>query len=112
MTERLHFHFSLSCIGEGNGNPLQSWHWGGNGAGVAGLVNQGRAAFPWPRHDTPSHGGCPGCHFRDAGHELRPGKGRFVPGSLISTKPSKKGVGWAHLARQEVDLHHSVVLAV
>ena len=26
MTERLHFHFSLSCIGEGNGNPVQcSW---------------------------------------------------------------------------------------
>ena len=24
MTERLHFHFSLSCVGEGNGNPLQS----------------------------------------------------------------------------------------
>ena len=23
MTEPLHFHFSLSCIGEGNGNPLQ-----------------------------------------------------------------------------------------
>ena len=23
MTERLHFHFSLWCIGEGNGNPLQ-----------------------------------------------------------------------------------------
>ena len=23
MTERLHFHFSLPCIGEGNGNPLQ-----------------------------------------------------------------------------------------
>ena len=23
MTERLPFHFSLSCIGEGNGNPLQ-----------------------------------------------------------------------------------------
>ena len=22
-TERLHFHFSLECIGEGNGNPLQ-----------------------------------------------------------------------------------------
>ena len=22
-TERLHFHFSLSCIGEGNGNPLK-----------------------------------------------------------------------------------------
>ena len=23
MIERLHFHFSISCIGEGNGNPLQ-----------------------------------------------------------------------------------------
>ena len=23
MTEQVHFHFSLSCIGEGNGNPLQ-----------------------------------------------------------------------------------------
>ena len=23
MTEGLHFHFSLLCIGEGNGNPLQ-----------------------------------------------------------------------------------------
>ena len=23
MTERLHFQFSLPCIGEGNGNPLQ-----------------------------------------------------------------------------------------
>ena len=23
MTERLHFHFSLACIGERNGNPLQ-----------------------------------------------------------------------------------------
>ena len=22
-TERLHFHFSLSCVGEGNDNPLQ-----------------------------------------------------------------------------------------
>ena len=26
MTERLHFHFSLSCIGERNGNPLQCFH--------------------------------------------------------------------------------------
>ena len=27
MTERLHFHFPLSCIGEGNGNPLQCSSW-------------------------------------------------------------------------------------
>ena len=25
MTERLHFHFSLSCIGGGNGNPFQCY---------------------------------------------------------------------------------------
>ena len=25
-TEQHHFHFSLSCIGEGNGNPLQCSH--------------------------------------------------------------------------------------
>ena len=24
-TEQLHFHFSLSCIGEGNGNPFQDY---------------------------------------------------------------------------------------
>ena len=26
MTERLQFHFSLSCIGEGNGTPLQYFY--------------------------------------------------------------------------------------
>ena len=31
-TEKLHFHFSFSCIGEGNGNPLQcSWRIPGTG---------------------------------------------------------------------------------
>ena len=33
-TEQLHFHFSLSCIGEGNGNPLQCYcldNWDGDG---------------------------------------------------------------------------------
>ena len=43
-TERLHFHFSLSYIGEGNGNPLQcsclenprdSWAWWAAVYGVA-----------------------------------------------------------------------------
>ena len=46
MTERLYFHFSLSCIGEGNGNPLQcsgeclensrdGWAWWASVCGVA-----------------------------------------------------------------------------
>ena len=36
MTERLHFHFLLSCIGEGNGNPLQCFAWRIPGAGEPG----------------------------------------------------------------------------
>ena len=35
MTEWLYFHFSLSCIGEGNGNPLQCSCWENPGDGGA-----------------------------------------------------------------------------
>ena len=35
-TEQLHFHFSLSCIGEGNGNPLQFLAWRIPGTGEPG----------------------------------------------------------------------------
>ena len=35
MTERLHFHLSLSCIGEGNGNPLQCFCMENPGVGGA-----------------------------------------------------------------------------
>ena len=44
MTERLHFHFSLSCIGEGNSNPLQcsylenSRDWGAWWAAIYGVA--------------------------------------------------------------------------
>ena len=43
-TEQLHFHFSLSCIGEGNGNPLQCsclenpWDGGAWWAAVCGVA--------------------------------------------------------------------------
>ena len=43
-TEQLHFHFSLSCIGEGNGNPLQCSclenprDWGAWWAAVSGVA--------------------------------------------------------------------------
>ena len=41
QTEQLHFHFSLSCIGEGNGNPLQySWRIPGTGK-PGGLPSMG-----------------------------------------------------------------------
>ena len=35
-TERLHFHFSLSCIGEGNGNPSSVLVWRIPGTGNPG----------------------------------------------------------------------------
>ena len=43
-TEQLHFHFSLSCIGEGNGNPIQCSclenprDWGAWWAAIYGVV--------------------------------------------------------------------------
>ena len=51
-TERLHFHFSLSCIGEGNGNPRQCSclenprDWGARWAAVYGVA-QSRTRLMW-----------------------------------------------------------------
>ena len=50
MTEQLHFHFSLSCIGEGNGNPLQILAWKIPGMGEPdGLPSMGshRVGHDW-----------------------------------------------------------------
>ena len=48
-TEQLHFHFSLSCIGEGNGNPLQCSTWRIPGMGEpGGLPSMGSCRV---RHD-------------------------------------------------------------
>ena len=43
-TKQLHFHFSLSCIGEGNGNPLHCFCWRIPGTGEpGGLPSRGCA---------------------------------------------------------------------
>jgi len=52
MTELLHFHFSLSCIGEGNGNPLQcscleNPREGGAGWATVHGVTQSRTRLKW-----------------------------------------------------------------
>ena len=42
MTEGLHFHFLLSCVGEGNGNPFQCLAWRMPGtAEPSGLPSKG-----------------------------------------------------------------------
>ena len=49
-TEWLHFHFSLSCIGEGNGNPFQFLAWRIPGTGQPGRlpsVGSRRVGHDW-----------------------------------------------------------------
>ena len=52
MTEQLHFHFSLPCFGEGNGNPVQCSclenprDWGAWWAAVSGVA-QSRTLLKW-----------------------------------------------------------------
>ena len=58
MTERLHFHFSLSCIGEGNGNPLQcscleNLRDGGAWWAAISGVTQSRTRLKWLRSNKP-----------------------------------------------------------
>ena len=49
MTERLHFHFSLPCIGEGNGNPLQCSYLENPRDGEASLAAVYEVAQSWTR---------------------------------------------------------------
>ena len=58
MTERLHFHFSLSCTGEGNGNPLQCsylenpWDSGAWRAAIYGVA-QSQTQLKWLSSSIP-----------------------------------------------------------
>ena len=59
MTERLHFHFSLSCIGEENGNPLQcscleNPRFGGAWWAAVYGVTQSRTWLKWLRSSSSS----------------------------------------------------------
>ena len=60
MTERLHFPFSLLCIGEGNGNPLQFLVWRIPGTGEpCGLTSMGsqRVGHDWSDSSNSSSSG-------------------------------------------------------
>ena len=62
-TERLHFHFSLSCIGEGNGNPLQcscleNPRDGGGGAWWAAVYGVAQGQTRLKRHSSSSSSAC------------------------------------------------------
>ena len=65
MTEGLHFHFSLSCIGEGNGNPLRysclenPRDGGACWAAIYGVVAQGRTRLKRLSSSSSSSRGMP-----------------------------------------------------
>ena len=61
-TERLPFHFSLSCIGEGNGNPLQCFAWRIPGMGEpGGLPSMGSHRVGHNRSDLAAAAACTVC---------------------------------------------------
>ena len=90
-TEQLHFHLSLSCIGEGNGNPLQCScletprDWGAWWAVIYGVA-QGRTRLKWLSSSSSSSGSNhkeSACNTRDQssvpGLRRCPGEGNGNP---------------------------------
>ena len=80
MTEWLHFHFSLSCIGEGNGNPLQCSCLENPRMGKpGGLPSMGshRVGHDWSNLATAA----------TAGENSLPG---FMPSQIIISQAKKK----------------------
>ena len=104
-TEWLHFHFSLSCTGEGNGNPLQcsclenprdrgAW-W----AAVYGVA-QSQTRLTWhSSSSTNLDGKEPVCNVGDlglipgSGRSLREGNGYSLQYSCLEN-PMDRGVWW------------------
>ena len=97
-TERLHFHFSLSCIGEGNGNPLQcscletprdggAW-W----AAVSGVA-ESRTRLKRLSSSSSKGTGRSCSQVRDSGfiHEMCCDLDSALPACLVSTLCNPKG---------------------
>ena len=106
-TERLHFHFSLSCIGEGNGNPLQCYclenpmDGGAWWAAVHGVTESqtwlSNFTFTFHFHalekEIATHSSVLACGI--------PGTGE--PGRLLSTGSHKVRHSWSDLAAAAAD---------
>ena len=103
-TERLHFHFSLSCIGEGNGNPLQCSclenprHWGAWWAAIYGVArSQTRLNdFPFTFHFM---------HWRRKWRSCLENPRDGVPGGLPSLGLHRVRHDWSDLAAAAAYTH-------
>ena len=115
-TERLHFHFSLSCIGEGDGNPLQCSclenprDGGAWGAAIYG-VTQSQTRLKWLGSSSSSRGQnkaassssevkASACNARDLssipGSGRSPGEGNGNPLQYSCLEnPMDRGAWWA-----------------
>ena len=93
-TEWLHFHISLSCIGEGNGNPLWSSCLespGDGGAWWAAVygVAQGRTWLKWLSSSSSSHFLLPGIFPTQGSNPRLLGLQHWQSGSVPLVPPGK-----------------------
>ena len=96
-TERLQFHFSLSCTGEGNGNPLQcsclqNPRDGGAWRAAVYRVAQSRTRLKWLRSSS-RRSMIWGSTIGEMRHFPGPQGGPFAPGPRGYTAPLS---GWMH----------------
>ena len=98
MTERLPFHFSLSCIGEGNGNPLQCFclenprDGGAWWAAIYG-VTQSRTRLKWLSSSSKKS---VAIYSQERSHnEVANSKELLLTLKSISFTSSPSGIGWS-----------------
>ena len=96
MTKRLHFHFLLPCIGEGNGNPLQ-YSWLENprdrGAWWAAIYEVTKSRTRLKRLSSSSSSSASGQHIKKQRHYF------------VNKGPSSQGYGFSsgHVWMWELD---------
>ena len=114
MTERLHFHFSFSCIGEGNGNPIQcsclenSRDRGAWWAAVYGVA-QSRTRLKWLSSSRLPSWRSGKESSRNAGDPGSiPGEGNGNPLQYCLENPMKRGV-WQGTVHGSQRVGHNLV---
>ena len=94
-TERLRFHFSLSCIGEGNGNPLQcsclesprdgrAW-W----AAISGVA-QSQTQLKWLSSSSSNHGPMPTVHCGNSSFQNHPFQNTPALRTMLGGQPGSR----------------------
>ena len=112
MTERLHFHFSLSCIGEGNGNPFQCScleNRRGGGAWWAAVYGVAQSWTQLMRLSSSSNSRRKDMEAQVRMEKLRRWRGTpcCPPWKGLRPTPVEKGQGWALPRSPDLHSNHS-----